>query len=89
MKDLSEAIRLDPSDAAAFNNRGIVHTDKGNLEDALKDFNEAVRLQPDDANSHFNRAEAWEKKGDFIAAIADYQKYLDLGEVCVMGTKKR
>jgi tetratricopeptide (TPR) repeat protein len=46
----SEAIRLKPELAEAFNNRGIARRRKGDLEGALQDYNEAIRLKPDDAS---------------------------------------
>jgi tetratricopeptide (TPR) repeat protein len=40
----SEAIRLKPDYAFAFNNRGNARRAKGDIEGALQDFNEAIRL---------------------------------------------
>ena len=40
----TEAIRLKPDDALAFNNRGLARRDKGDLDGALQDYTEAVRL---------------------------------------------
>jgi tetratricopeptide (TPR) repeat protein len=42
----TEAIRLKPDYAEAFNNRGYVRRDKGDVEGALRDYNEAIRLKP-------------------------------------------
>lgn len=44
LQDYSEAIRLKPNYAIAFNNRGVARSAKGDIEGALQDFNEAVRL---------------------------------------------
>src|SRR3984893_10551429 len=41
----TEAIRLKPDYAAAFNNRGIARRAKGDVDGALQDFTEAIRLQ--------------------------------------------
>ena len=73
-KDLSEklrfysqAIRLKPDYAEAFNNRGATHYGTGDLEGALRDFDEAIRLKPDSALALSNR--------DFVSkAIADRSK---------------
>src|SRR5208337_3658012 len=43
----SQAIRLKPDYAAAFNNRGVARLDIRDLDGALQDFNEAIRLRPD------------------------------------------
>jgi Flp pilus assembly protein TadD len=44
--DFTEATRLKPDNASAFNKRGYVHYIKGDFDSALRDFNEAVRIEP-------------------------------------------
>ena len=44
MKDYTEAIRLNPDNANAFNNRANARYGKGDLEEAIKDYTEAIRL---------------------------------------------
>ena len=44
--DYDQAIRLDPKNASAFNNRGIVWFEKGDLDRAVADYNLALRLDP-------------------------------------------
>ena len=75
----TEAIRLKPDYAEAFNNRGIARAAQGNLAGAIRDYNQAIHLKPDFANAYYNRALIWERKENPAAAIADYQHYLDLG----------
>src|ERR1035441_4544228 len=43
----TEAIRLKPDLAEAFNNRGLARAAQGNVEGALQDLNEVIRLKPD------------------------------------------
>ena len=69
----TEAIRIKPDYADAYNNRGVVHHDaKGDLNGAIKDYNEAIRLKPDDADAYYNRGIARKAKGDLDGAIKDY-----------------
>jgi tetratricopeptide (TPR) repeat protein len=75
----SEAIRLKPDYADAYNNRGLARYSRGDLAGALRDYNTAIRLAPDDADAYYNRALTREAKGNAAGAWADYQKYLDLG----------
>ena len=44
--DCTEAIRINPSDANAFTNRGLVWVAQMEVDKALADFNEAIRLDP-------------------------------------------
>ena len=49
LADFNKAIRLDPKDAFAFNNRGQVWRAKQEYEKAIADYNEVLRLDPKDA----------------------------------------
>jgi tetratricopeptide (TPR) repeat protein len=55
----SEAIRLDPKNAIAFNNRGNAYGKKGwttgDYDRAVADYSEAIRLDPQYASAFCNR----------------------------------
>ena len=53
----TEAIRLKPDFAEAFNNRGSARRERGDLDGALQDYSESIRLTPD-ARVFFNRGDA-------------------------------
>jgi tetratricopeptide (TPR) repeat protein len=74
----SEAIRLNPSYAEAFNNRGIARGEKGDLEGESGDYDEAIRLKPDYADAFYNRGIARRRKGDMEGAISDYDEAIRL-----------
>ena len=74
----TEAIRLKPDYADAFNNRGIARRDKGDVEGALQDYNEAIRLKPDYADAFNNRGNARSAKGDLDGALQDYNEAIRL-----------
>jgi tetratricopeptide (TPR) repeat protein len=89
IQDYSEAIRLDPSRAVFFNNRGIawfrrVDSDREEVRDkeedcdkAIEDFSEAIRLDPAYAVYFDNRAQAWSLY-DFDKALDDYNEAIRL-----------
>jgi tetratricopeptide (TPR) repeat protein len=72
----SNAIRLKPDYAAAYNNRGNVCRKKGDLDSAIADYSEAIRLKPDHSNAFSNRALARHLKGDLQGALQDYSNAL-------------
>jgi tetratricopeptide (TPR) repeat protein len=74
----SEAIRLKPDYANAFNNRGLARSDKGDVEGALQDYSEAIRLKPDYADAFNNRGIARSDKGDLEGALQDYSEAIRL-----------
>src|SRR5262249_21929950 len=53
--DYSEAIRLNPQYALAFDNRGNAYWNKADYDRALSDYNEAIRLDPKYASAYYNR----------------------------------
>ena len=59
--NFSEAIRLHPDDASAFNSRGSAYAHKGNQYRAIADYNEAIRLKPNYASAFCNRGIARQK----------------------------
>jgi tetratricopeptide (TPR) repeat protein len=74
----SEAIRLDPNFAYAFNNRGTARSDKGDLQGAISDYDKAIHLKPDEAVAFYNRGYARFKNGDLEGAIDDFNDAIRL-----------
>ena len=72
IKDYTEAIKLDPSNAVAFFNRGNAYDQLGDHDRAIADYTEAIKLDPNDADVYNNRGQAYDNKGEFDLAIADY-----------------
>lgn len=77
--DYTEAIRLNPNYAKAYNKRGIIHG--RNLKDypaAKADFDRAIEINPNYGDAYYNRARVREFLKDKPGAIADYQKAAEL-----------
>ncbi len=55
MDDYNEAIRLNPENDGAWNNRGFAKYRLEQYEEAIKDYDEALRLNPDDKTIQKNR----------------------------------
>jgi tetratricopeptide (TPR) repeat protein len=78
IQDYDQAIRLNPKNAAAFRNRGILYTKTRQYDRAIGDFDEAIRLDPNFAVTFQNRGYALRFVGQYDRAIADYQRALTL-----------
>ncbi|HZU26590.1 MAG TPA: tetratricopeptide repeat protein [Bryobacteraceae bacterium] len=74
----SEAIRLEPHYAEAFNNRGNARHGKRDLDGALHDYNAAIRLKPDYAEAFGNRGIARTEEGDLDGVLQDYNEAIRL-----------
>jgi len=76
----NEAIRLNPDNAEAYNNRGTVKRSLGQHEAALADYDKAIELNPDDATAYNNRGVTKKNLGRLNEAREDYQKALTLAQ---------
>jgi PQQ-dependent catabolism-associated CXXCW motif protein len=76
--DYDEALRVDPSNATAFTNRGLAYSRKGELDKAFQDFGQAIRLDPKNAVMFSNRGVAFADKGEYDHAIEDFDQALQL-----------
>lgn len=71
-----DALALDPDDAGAHNNLGVLLIAKGDLDGAIERYNEAVRIDPDHAMPHNNLGNALLVKGDLDGAIEHWTEAL-------------
>ena len=76
--DSTEAIRLNPTNDAAYRNRGGAYLLKGDTGKAIADYTEVIRLVPKFAAAYDDRGNAYAMKGDYDKAIADYTEAIRL-----------
>lgn len=77
--DHSEAIKIDPKDAAAYNDRGVAYRSKGDNDRAVTDFDEAIRLDPKEPVGYVNRCRTRLTIGrELQPALADCNEALRL-----------
>ena len=72
-----QALELDPTLIAAYNNRGSAKHDLGQHEAAIADYSQAIKLNPT-ALAYSNRGNAKADLGQHEAAIADYSQAIKL-----------
>lgn len=74
----NKAIRLDPADAVAYNNRGAAYGQMGNHKQQIEDCNKALQLNPNDAVAYNNRGVAYGELGNYEQEIEDCTKAIEL-----------
>jgi tetratricopeptide (TPR) repeat protein len=69
--DITEAIRLDPGNARAYQERAGAYHQKGDYDRAIADFTKAIQLDSEYHAAYNNRGLAYSHKGEYDNAIAD------------------
>ena len=80
-------MRLDPTNASAHYNIGLIGRARGNLSEAVERFSEAVRLQPDWVPAVANLA--WVLATTPSAALRDVDQAMVLAEHAAWLTNRR
>jgi tetratricopeptide (TPR) repeat protein len=78
MEDYSEAIRVDPQNAALYCNRGYLRGEQNEFDNAIADFTEAIRLDPRDPIAYLHRGHAWSEQHRYDNAVADFTETIRL-----------
>jgi Flp pilus assembly protein TadD len=75
---LSKAIKLNPYDSEAYNDRGVAYNKKGDIENALSDYNKAIELNPNNEIIYINRANIYHDTRNDKKAFEDIHKAIEL-----------
>ena len=78
VRHYTEAIKLKPDFAEAYNNRGAAYGDTRKFGEAIEDFNKSIDLDPENANAYNNRGAAYRNIDKFGTAIADLNEAIGL-----------
>ena len=76
--EFDRAIRLAPTSALAWYNRGLVRRDLKDCRAALDDFGHALELQPNLFNALYQRGNCRQALGDYAHAMDDYSRAIAL-----------
>ena len=74
----NKAIQIDPEDANAYINRGVIKDTFGDHEEAILDYDIAIQLQPNEAGNYTNRGNAKLGLGNYEGAILDHNFAIQL-----------
>ena len=78
-ENYDKAIRLNPQNAKAYNNRGVSYHELIDYNWAIYDYDEAIRLAPEYALAYNNRGLTYQSLGKVEEAERDFQKAKELG----------
>jgi tetratricopeptide (TPR) repeat protein len=74
----TDLVQQNAQNAWAWTQRGLVRSEKGDLDEAIKDYTEAIRLDAKQTTALRQRGNAWFDKRDFDRAIKDYDEAIRL-----------
>jgi tetratricopeptide (TPR) repeat protein len=78
LSDYSAAIRLDPSNALYYNDRGVVYQLMRDYEHALADYSRAIELNPTYVTAYNNRGMLYYGNKEYDRATADHEQALKI-----------
>ena len=78
VQQIDLALKKNPDNIPALNNRGNALNDLLRFDEALASFDRALRLRPDQADTHCNRGNSLQKLGRFDGALKSYDRALAL-----------
>jgi len=76
--EYSEAIRLTPELAVAYNNRGVTYAVLGQQQQAIQDLDQAIQLDLNYIDAYNNRGYAYVSLGQFERAVEDFDAAISL-----------
>ena len=75
---MNEAIKLDPTNAKTWDERGVSKIELGDYIGAIDDHTEAIKIDPQNVSAWSNRGGAKDALGDHHGAIEDCTKAIEL-----------
>lgn len=78
IRSLDAAIKYNPKDGAAYNDRALCMIELGQIDDALQYFDRGIEVEPDFATIHHNKGWYLSQLGHYTGALASFSQVLAL-----------
>jgi lipoprotein NlpI len=78
--DYTSAIKVDPKNVNAYNNRGTEKQNAGDVAGALADLSRAIEINPLEPDPYYNRGTIYFLKHDWKRALSDLRRHDELNE---------
>jgi tetratricopeptide (TPR) repeat protein len=72
-----EAATLNPADASAHYNLGLIHQQRGELDEARKRFERAIQIDSDEVDSHYQLGRIAREQGRLPEAITHFSEVVE------------
>jgi regulator of sirC expression with transglutaminase-like and TPR domain len=74
----STILKLDPRQAKAYQKRGMIRLERGDVDQAVSDFDHSIAIDPLDPETYLQRGLIFVSRDDAVRAIADFSSALGL-----------
>ena len=75
-----KAIEINPNDATAYNNRGLVYDNLDKNDMAIADYKKAIELNPEYGDAFNNLGKTYGRHGDYLRAILYYDRAIEINK---------
>jgi tetratricopeptide (TPR) repeat protein len=76
-----EAATLNPADASAHYNLGLIHQQRGELDEARKRFERAIEIDADEVDAHYQLGRIAREQGRFTDAINHFGEVVERNQM--------
>jgi tetratricopeptide (TPR) repeat protein len=76
LADCQSALRIDPKNVPALNNRGAIYSMMGRHREAIEDYTKLLKMNPAFKTAYFNRGKSHLQLGQYAGALDDMNAYL-------------
>jgi tetratricopeptide (TPR) repeat protein len=76
-----EAATLNPADASAHYNLGLIHQQRGELDEARKRFERAIEIDADEVDAHYQLGRIAREQGRFADAIQHFSEVVERNQM--------
>ncbi|BAY37673.1 tetratricopeptide repeat protein [Nostoc sp. NIES-2111] len=78
LADYTQALKINPQLALAYNNRGLLYKEPKKWDLALADYNQALKINPQYAEAYYNRGLVYYEQKKWELALADFTQALKI-----------
>jgi len=88
---LEKAVSIDPKLGEAYLQLGILHSERGNFEQAIHDYQRAIEANPEIGEAHYRLGSAYRRIGEESKAEQEFQRYekIEKAETAAIESQRR
>ena len=88
---LEKAVNIDPNLGEAYLQLGILHSERGDFEQAIRDYKKAIEVNPQLGEAHYRLGSAYKRTGEESKAEQEFRAYekIEKAETAAIESRRR